>query len=274
MMAKWPSAIRATAGSATRATRRAASSGHPSSGPHPRSIGAPSWPPADAGRRPAGPVRGPRRGRSRRGRDARAGHGGVRGRRGRDPDPERLDRPVTHAAIIDCDPGHDDVSAILMAGRLLDVVGHHDGPRQCLAGTHDDQRPQDRRVRRPDPHPDRGRHACPSSVNRTTRPMSTGRPGWMARTCRRRRWPSSTSMRSTRSCACPTRSRTSTSCRSDRDQHRLGAHPRSRPAGADRRITLMGGSLTFGNVTPSAEFNIWCDPEAAHVVFRSGIRSG
>jgi len=38
-----------------------------------------------------------------------------------------------------------------------------------------------------------------------------------------------------------------------------------------RQISLMGGSLTFGNVTPAAEFNIWCDPEAAHVVFTSGI---
>jgi pyrimidine-specific ribonucleoside hydrolase len=38
-----------------------------------------------------------------------------------------------------------------------------------------------------------------------------------------------------------------------------------------KQISLMGGSLTFGNVTPTAEFNIWCDPEAAHVVFESGI---
>ncbi len=38
-----------------------------------------------------------------------------------------------------------------------------------------------------------------------------------------------------------------------------------------RQISLMGGSLTFGNVTPAAEFNIWCDPDAAHVVFTSGI---
>lgn len=36
-------------------------------------------------------------------------------------------------------------------------------------------------------------------------------------------------------------------------------------------ITLMGGSLSGGNVTPSAEFNIYVDPEAAHAVFRSGI---
>jgi len=38
-----------------------------------------------------------------------------------------------------------------------------------------------------------------------------------------------------------------------------------------RQICLMGGSLTFGNATAAAEFNIWCDPEAAHIVFTSGI---
>jgi inosine-uridine nucleoside N-ribohydrolase len=37
------------------------------------------------------------------------------------------------------------------------------------------------------------------------------------------------------------------------------------------RIVLMGGAYGLGNVTPSAEFNIWCDPEAAHRVFTSGI---
>ncbi len=36
-------------------------------------------------------------------------------------------------------------------------------------------------------------------------------------------------------------------------------------------ISLMGGSLGEGNSTASAEFNIWADPEAAAIVFGSGI---
>ena len=36
-------------------------------------------------------------------------------------------------------------------------------------------------------------------------------------------------------------------------------------------IVLMGGGVTKGNTTPVAEFNIYADPEAAHVVFSSGI---
>src|SRR5437879_656130 len=37
------------------------------------------------------------------------------------------------------------------------------------------------------------------------------------------------------------------------------------------RIVLMGGSIGLGNVTPAAEFNIWADPEAAQRVFSSGL---
>jgi inosine-uridine nucleoside N-ribohydrolase len=37
------------------------------------------------------------------------------------------------------------------------------------------------------------------------------------------------------------------------------------------RIVLMGGSIAEGNVTPAAEFNIWADPEAAAAVFGSGL---
>lgn len=37
-------------------------------------------------------------------------------------------------------------------------------------------------------------------------------------------------------------------------------------------ISIMGGGVPFGNATPAAEFNILVDPEAADVVFRSGVR--
>jgi inosine-uridine nucleoside N-ribohydrolase len=47
----------------------------------------------------------------------------------------------------------------------------------------------------------------------------------------------------------------------------LSVHPGARP----QRIVLMGGAIGEGNVTPAAEFNIWADPEAARLVFESGI---
>ena len=45
------------------------------------------------------------------------------------------------------------------------------------------------------------------------------------------------------------------------------------PDAAERieRIVLMGGAIAEGNVTPAAEFNIWIDPEAAARVFASGL---
>jgi len=47
----------------------------------------------------------------------------------------------------------------------------------------------------------------------------------------------------------------------------LALHPDARP----ERIVLMGGAIAEGNVTRAAEFNIWWDPEAAARVFASDI---
>jgi purine nucleosidase len=38
-----------------------------------------------------------------------------------------------------------------------------------------------------------------------------------------------------------------------------------------RQIVLMGGAIGEGNITPSAEFNIYVDPDAAKVVFEAGV---
>ena len=47
----------------------------------------------------------------------------------------------------------------------------------------------------------------------------------------------------------------------------LARHPAVRP----EQIVLMGGAIAEGNVTPAAEFNVWADPEAAKRVFASGL---
>src|SRR4051794_208866 len=47
----------------------------------------------------------------------------------------------------------------------------------------------------------------------------------------------------------------------------LARYPEARPD----RLVLMGGAIAEGNVTPAAEFNIWADPEAAARVFASDL---
>ena len=62
--------------------------------------------------------------------------------------------------------------------------------------------------------------------------------------------------------------------RADRAAHQHRAAAAAVPAARVAKIAhvcLMGGSIGEGNTTASAEFNIVADPEAADVVFRSGV---
>ncbi|BBJ86446.1 pyrimidine-specific ribonucleoside hydrolase RihA [Raoultella ornithinolytica] len=49
----------------------------------------------------------------------------------------------------------------------------------------------------------------------------------------------------------------------------LNSHPELHDKIA--RIVLMGGAMVLGNWQPAAEFNIYVDPEAAEIIFQSGI---
>ena len=49
----------------------------------------------------------------------------------------------------------------------------------------------------------------------------------------------------------------------------VATHPEA--AARIGRLVVMGGAVRIGNATPTSEYNIWFDPEAAHRVFTAGL---
>jgi inosine-uridine nucleoside N-ribohydrolase len=179
------------------------------------------------------------------------------------------------AVILDCDPGHDDAIALLLALaspelellgvstvsgnqtlekttanalRVLDHVGRADVPVAAGAA-----RPLIReRHTAPEVHGETGLDG-PSLPAATRGPDPAHAIDWIADTVANSSGPVT---------LIATGPLTNVALL-------LACHP-GVEAGLER-IVLMGGSIGEGNVTPAAEFNIWADPEAAHRVFHSGL---
>jgi inosine-uridine nucleoside N-ribohydrolase len=177
--------------------------------------------------------------------------------------------------IVDCDPGHDDAVALLLALgsdevellgvttvagnqtlekttanaiRVLDYVGHSHVPVAAGAG-----RPL---VRSPhvasDVHGDTGLDGA-ELPPAGREPLRDHAIDWMARTL---------STASSPVTVVATGPLTNVALL-------LARYPELE--GQLDRIVLMGGAIGEGNITPAAEFNIWADPEAARRVFSSSV---
>lgn len=178
--------------------------------------------------------------------------------------------------IIDCDPGHDDALAIVLAHHVTEIVGvttvSGNAPLEdvtrnalavldlvgCTAPVHagaagprvapsDGQAPHARRV-----HGVTGLGGARLAPSKR-QVVSDDAPGFLVDASRRHEglW------------LVAIGPLTNVAAALDRDPDFAG-----RLAG----ISIMGGSTVGGNVTAAAEFNVWADPEAADVVFRSGAR--
>jgi len=179
---------------------------------------------------------------------------------------------MTIPAIIDCDPGHDDVMAILLAARTLDlraITTVHGNT--SLANTTQNAR------------------KTVEFAELTDIPIAAGMPRPLVREAHYAPEVHGESGLDGPTLPSPTvavldQHAVDLIIERSKDVanlHLMPVGPLTNIASAlikdptlpDRipQISLMGGSLTFGNVTPAAEFNIWCDPDAAHVVFSSGI---
>lgn len=176
--------------------------------------------------------------------------------------------------IIDCDPGHDDAIAILMAAACdkldvkgITIVGGNQTLEKCLNNTlkllsHLDlhipvaagaKGPLLRGLTvAPYAHGDSGMDG-PQLPPATQKPVDMNAIQLMEKIVRESE---------EKVTLCPMGPLTN-----------IAIFLRANPDLVDRidKISLMGGTTLIGNRTPTSEFNIWEDPEAADIVFRSGI---
>jgi pyrimidine-specific ribonucleoside hydrolase len=175
--------------------------------------------------------------------------------------------------ILDCDPGHDDAFAIMLAVQHLDVLGVTTIGGNC---TLDNVTRNALKVLEvigaADDVPVYAGHSCPMVVPLVTAPNFhgvTGLDGPVVPDPTHNAQPEhavdfivDTVMHTDHVTLIATGPLTNIAAAINRE-----------PRIVDRvdEICIMGGSVTFGNWTPAAEFNIFVDPEAAARVFESGM---
>ena len=183
------------------------------------------------------------------------------------------ERSAALPAILDCDTGHDDAMAILLAARKLDLRG--------VTTVHGNATVELTTVNTCKVLELAGLDDVPVAVGAAQSlkrrishaPGCTASPGWTAPICPR---PPSSLSRRPRSSSSPGPRPRWRGCTSSRPDRSPTSPPRSRPAERTLAtriagLSLMGGSTGPGNASAVAEFNVWADPEAADVVFRSGV---
>jgi pyrimidine-specific ribonucleoside hydrolase len=174
--------------------------------------------------------------------------------------------------ILDCDPGHDDAFAIMLAAQHLDLRGISTIGGNCsLEHVTTNALKILELIGRPDIPVCKG-HSCPMVAPLVTAPQFHGETGLDGPV-----------LPEPKIQARPQHGVDFIidTVRAEDDITLVATGPLTNVAAAINRapdivkrlreISLMGGSVTFGNWTPSAEFNIFVDPEAAYRVFNSGV---
>jgi len=178
---------------------------------------------------------------------------------------------VRRAVLVDCDPGHDDALAVLLAARHFDVLGV-----TTVAGNADVERTTLNARRIVDltalPIPVARGCAAPLAQRAVHAPHIHGASGLDGHEFPAPRAPVDP-RHAVEFLIDTLRAHEAVTLIATGPLTNIAAALRRAPdlAARIREISVMGGSVTGGNTTPAAEFNVWFDPEAADAVFRSGI---
>ncbi|MDR1209077.1 MAG: nucleoside hydrolase [Clostridiales bacterium] len=174
--------------------------------------------------------------------------------------------------ILDCDPGHDDAFAIILAASHLDVLGVTTIGGNCCLGNVTKNALKTLEVIDRTDIPVYAGHSRPMVAELVTAPQFHGESGLDGPvlpdpvTAPQKEHAVDFIVETVKSVdgvtLVPTGPLTNIAAALNRAPE---------IAGRIREICLMGGSVTFGNWTPAAEFNIFVDPEAAYRVFNSGV---